>query len=173
MMDSENKDALLKLMRYNASNTETMIGLDDYVKSMKAGQNKIYYVTGATREVAMNNPFMEVFKDSDLPILILTNNIDEVLFNQITDYKNFKFQSIESSYEEISKDLGDKAHTQSDAPSLPDEDVTSFSLWLKNELSSNISKVTISKRLKGVPAVLFGQISSSMRMVMTMMEQQG
>lgn len=32
--------------------------------------------------------------------------------------------------------------------------------------------MTISKRLKGVPAVLFGQVSSSMRMVMQMMEQQ-
>lgn len=53
---------------------------------------------------------------------------------------------------------------------LPEDDITTFSLWLKNELSQNVSKITISKRLKGVPAVLFGQVSSSMRMVMQMME---
>lgn len=35
-----------------------------------------------------------------------------------------------------------------------------------------MGKVTISKRLKGQPAVLFGQVSSSMRMVMAMMESQ-
>ena len=50
--------------------------------------------------------------------------------------------------------------------------MTTFSLWLKNELSSHCGKVSISKRLKDQPAVLFGQVSSSMRMVMAMMEAQ-
>ena len=50
--------------------------------------------------------------------------------------------------------------------------MTTFSLWLKNELAANVGNVTISKRLKGQPAVLFGQVSSSMRMVMAMMESQ-
>jgi HSP90 family molecular chaperone len=143
------------------------VSLDDYIKSMKEGQKNIYFVTGQTKDAAMNNPFMEVFKESDVPILIVTNNVDEILFQQIGLYKNFKFQSIETSYEEISKDLGDKAKNQnSNAPSIPDDDVTSFSLWLKNELKPHGSKVTVSRRLKGVPAVLFGQVSASMRMVM-------
>lgn len=49
--------------------------------------------------------------------------------------------------------------------------MTTFSLWLKNELSAHVGRVSISKRLKDQPAILFGQISSSMRMVMQMMEQ--
>ena len=50
--------------------------------------------------------------------------------------------------------------------------MTTFSLWLKNELAQYVGKVSISKRLRDQPAVIFGQVSSSMRMVMTMMEQQ-
>lgn len=56
------------------------------------------------------------------------------------------------------------------AGSLPEEDVATFSLWLKNELQQYVGKVQISKRLRDQPAVLFGQVSSSMRMVMAMME---
>jgi HSP90 family molecular chaperone len=56
---------------------------------------------------------------------------------------------------------------------IPEEDVTSFCLWLKNELSDNVSKVTISKRLKDTPALVTGQMSSSMRVMMQMMEAQG
>jgi len=41
-------------------------------------------------------------------------------------------------------------------PSLPEEELSTFSIWLKNELEQYVSKVTISKRIKGVPAVLFG-----------------
>ena len=50
--------------------------------------------------------------------------------------------------------------------------MTTFSLWLKNELAGHVGKVSISKRLREQPAVLVGQVSSSMRMVMAMMEAQ-
>ena len=79
-MDAENKDQLLRLMRYNSTFTEGMTSLEDYIKHMKEGQNKIYFVTGATKEHCLNNPFMEAFKGTDIPVLILNNNIDEICF---------------------------------------------------------------------------------------------
>jgi TNF receptor-associated protein 1 len=42
---------------------------------------------------------------------------------------------------------------------------------LKNELQPTVSKVSLSKRLKDTPAIVVGQVSSSMRMIMQMMEQ--
>jgi TNF receptor-associated protein 1 len=38
MMDSENKDQLLKLVRYQATFQDGNISLDDYIKKMKPGQ---------------------------------------------------------------------------------------------------------------------------------------
>lgn len=118
---------------------------------------------------------MEVFEGTDVPVLVLTNQVDEIIFQQLGNYKNFTFVNIETSYDEIAKDLGSHAKKEQNPniPSLPEEDVTSFSLWLKNELAGSVGKVTISKRLKGVPAVLFGQVSASMRLVMQMMDQTG
>ena len=54
---------------------------------------------------------------------------------------------------------------------IPDEDITGLCLWMKNELSKHIGKVTISKRLRDTPAIISGQMSSSMRIMMQMMEQ--
>lgn len=84
-MDSENKDALLKLMRYTATFQEasSLVSLDDYVKKMKSGQQKIYFVSAATKELALANPFMEPFKSAGAdapPVLFLSNNIDEICF---------------------------------------------------------------------------------------------
>ena len=43
--------------------------------------------------------------------------------------------SIESAYEDIQKDLGHKdEESVSDRSRIPEEDVTGFCLWLKNEL---------------------------------------
>jgi HSP90 family molecular chaperone len=46
MSDSENQEQLLRLMRYNTSFGPDSISLEDYVKSMKEGQKKVYYVSG-------------------------------------------------------------------------------------------------------------------------------
>lgn len=56
---------------------------------------------------------------------------------------------------------------------IPEDDVTTFSLWMKNEMAPTVGKVTLSRRLKDSPAILVGQMSSSMRMMMQMMEQAG
>ena len=70
----------MKLMRYLSSFSEEMVSIDDYIKKMKPGQDKIYFTIGNTKAAAMNNPFMEPFKGTDVPILILNNNVDEILF---------------------------------------------------------------------------------------------
>lgn len=39
---------------------------------------------------------------------------------------------------------------------LPEEDVSNFCIWLKDTLSEKVSKVQLSKRLSGVPAIAVG-----------------
>lgn len=51
--------------------SKTSVSLEDYVKQMNKDQKKIYYLSGVTAETAMLNPFMEPFKDSDVPVLII------------------------------------------------------------------------------------------------------
>ena len=57
-----------------------MVSLDDYIAKAKPTQDKIYFVVNPSIEGAVNSPFMEPFKGSDVPVLILTNNMDEVVF---------------------------------------------------------------------------------------------
>jgi TNF receptor-associated protein 1 len=109
MMDQENKDALLKLMRYHSTFQEGsgLVSLDDYIKKMKQGQSKIYFITAANKDAALANPFMDPFKNNAEapPVLILTQNVDEICFQQIGDFKSHRFANIETSYDEIQKDL--------------------------------------------------------------------
>ena len=47
---------------------------------MEEGQEKIYFIVNPIYDYALNSPYMEPFKDSKLDVLILSNNIDEILF---------------------------------------------------------------------------------------------
>lgn len=139
---------------------------------MKPDQEKVYFIVNPQYEMALSSPFMEPFKGSDIDVIILTQNIDEILFQQSGDFKGKKFVNIESAFEEIQKDLGkDLAAESNERNRLPEEDITGLCLWLKNELQQHIGKVTISKRLRDTPAIISGQMSSSMRIMMQMMEQ--
>ena len=81
---------------------------------------------------------------------------------------------MESAFDQISKDLGGKLEEEAAARNrIPEEDATTFCLWLKEELKDSIAKVTFSKRLTTTPAILTGQVSSSMQVMMKMMEQSG
>lgn len=102
---------------------------------MKPTQEKVYFIVNPQYEMALSSPFMEPFKGSDLDVIILTQNIDEILFQQSGDFKGKKFVNIESAFEEIQKDLGkDLAAESNERNRLPEEDITGLCLWLKNEL---------------------------------------
>jgi len=150
------------------------VSIDEYISKMKEGQDKIYFVVNPSYEGAIKSPYMEPFKGSDVDVLILTNNIDEILFQQTSEFKGKRFVSIESSYEEIAKDLNKNLESDVlERSRIPEDDITPFCLWLKSDLKEHIGKVSISKRLKDTPALLTGQMSSSMRVMMQMMEQSG
>jgi len=123
--------------------------------------------------LALHSPFLEPFKGSDLDVIILNNPYDEMLLNQMREYKSKKFVNIESAFEEIQKDLGKNIEEETkDRSRIPEEDITSYCLWLKEELKPHVGKVTISKRLRDTPCIISGQMSSSQRLAYQMMAQQ-
>ena len=116
---------------------------------------------------------MEPFKESGVPVLVFQHQVDEMLFQQIGTFKQYNFVNVESGYEEIARDLGNKQTTDETGEKVPEEDITPFCLWLKEHTKPFVGKVTLSKRLKGnTPCVLFGQVSANMRMMMHMMSHE-
>ena len=114
---------------------------------MKEGQEKIYYIVNNQFDLGLKSPYMEPFKNNkDVDVLILTNNVDEIIFQQSADYKGKKFTSIESNFDEIQKDLGLDSEMESlERSRIPEQDISGFCIWLKEELKDSIGKVTISK----------------------------
>ena len=84
-----------------------MVSIDDYISKMKEGQEKVYFIVNPSFDQALRSPYMEPLKNNkDIDVLILTLQVDELLLQQMGEYKGKKFVSIESAYEEIQKDLG-------------------------------------------------------------------
>jgi len=96
-------------------------------------------------------------------------HVDEMVFRGLQKYKNYNFVNIETNYEDFSKDL--KPQEADKVNGLPEDDITTFCLWTKNELQPIVSKVQVSKRLSDSPAIVVSQWSSGMRQVLTMLDK--
>lgn len=171
-VDTDNAQQLLKLTRYKSTVTgNKLMSIDNYIEKMKEGQKNIYFCVPGNPAAPHDSPFLEPFKNANVPVIILSNQIDEVCLRNVNEYKGMKFVNIESSYDDVSQDLGAKVEHDK-VLGIPEAEITPFSLWIKSELSPTIAKVTISKRLANTPAVIVGEVSSSMRAMLAMVDQE-
>ena len=172
MSEQESKDALLRLQRYKCNLIEDneKIGIEDYCNKMLKNQNKIYYFVSADKTDLHTNVHIEQFSDTGLPILCSFDPIDEMIFRQVNEYKDFKFLNIENESDDfLDKLRADKGETLN---KIPEDDISSYTLWLKNELEPNVGKVTISKRLgDSTPILVTSETSANMKGFMAMMNQ--
>lgn len=109
----DNEQALEPLLRFNTSKRES-IGLDDYVKDMKEGQNKIYVITGTTKEEVVKSPFLEYFKDYE--VIFMIDSMDEYLLQRFRSYKGndvikINQEGVEIPNAEVSKEIQDELKT--------------------------------------------------------------
>jgi len=64
-----------------------------------------------------------------------------------------------------------KEDNSSTVSKIPEEDITPYTLWIKNELEPYVSRVILSKRLSDTPILITSQVSATMKTMMAMMQQ--
>ena len=104
MTDADNNEQLLRLMRYSVlqHGESASGGLEDYKSLMKEKQRNIYDLPAQNESIAMSSTFMKPFKNTEVPLLIVDAQFDEMIFKQIGAYKGYTFVNIEqATYEEL------------------------------------------------------------------------
>lgn len=172
MTERDSNEPLLRLQRYksNLTGNHKKISLEDYISKMLPNQNKIYYYVNANdKEDLEGNIHIEQFEGTNLPVLFSTDPIDEMVFRQVNEYKDFKFLNIENESDDFLEKLrSDKGESIN---KIPEEDVSPYTIWIKGELDPFIGKVTLSKRLKNSPLLITSDTSANMKGFMAMMNQ--
>lgn len=173
-LDSGYSKEIAPLARYKWTESDSNVSLPNYIKQMVPGQKKIYYIFAANRDAALSSPYMEPFKPKNVPVLISSQHIDEMIFKQMNEYQGYKIVNIESSLDNLDRELLEIQEYDS-SKGIPEDDIVPFTEWIKNELSNLysgpiVTKVVISNRLKENPAMVIGDMPSAMRQVYKIMD---
>ena len=155
---NDHHEKLLSLLRFENSYNNNSISLDDYVKNMTKDQKEIYYFANTDKEHIKNSPQLEAFIDKKIPVLFMTDAVDEFWLQNIRKYKELDFKSISKGKVDISN-LGIKQKDKKESSKKINNKINDLTSLLKKELKDKISDVIISDRLVKSPVLLVAEES--------------
>jgi TNF receptor-associated protein 1 len=179
--DQINKMDIAKLLRFETSATDAslaMISLDEYIDRMQANQTNVYYLCAPTKEMAMHSPYYEQYRQHNLEVIILTENIDDFVMQHLDTYRKHKLQNIETfdasldgAVQAQKKLEGDKKDPVVEHQ-LSEGQCQQLSDFITKRLLGRVGMVKATTRLTTSPVVLVDHESAQMRKLMKMMGQQ-
>jgi len=156
---NDHHEKILNLLRFENSINNDSISLDSYLENMVKYQKEIYYFANTDKEHIKNSPQLEAFVDKKIPVLFMTDAVDEFWLQNIGKYKEFEFKSITKGKIDLSK-IGDNKEKKNDKSNKKiNNNINDLVTLLKNELKDSISDVIISDRLTKSPVLLIAEES--------------
>ena len=171
----EHKERLTALMLFASSHhPEKLTTLKEYVERLQEGQPAIFYLTGESRSMVENSPLLEAFRKKNYEVLYLTDPVDELLVQYLTEFDGKKLQSAAKG----ELDLGDEKEKKQLEEERKEQEKKYSSLLdlLGKKLESGIKKVRLSTRLTDSPACLAGDehdVSPQLERMMRMANPDG
>lgn len=179
--DQIHKMDLAKLLRFETTKTDVdypYVSLNDYRDRMKPNQSHIYYLNTPSKEMALQSPYYEQYKEHDLEVLICTEPIDDFVMQHLDTFAKHKLQNIEmfdpnfdGYVQHKMKELSDKADNVEVKKQLSEVQVKALGDFMSKRLVGRIGVVKSTTRLRDSPAVLVDHESAQMRKIYRMTGQ--
>ncbi|MBI5640767.1 MAG: molecular chaperone HtpG [Nitrospirae bacterium] len=167
--DLSRKEQVADLLLFPSTKTGagTLTTMEQYVNNMKPDQEEIFYITGSNTDEVMHSPYIEAFREKEIEVLIMLDDIDDILMGSLFEYKGKKLKSVVKgdvsldSEEAAGKDRGQEKYGR-------------LISVIKEYLKEDVQDVRISGRLRDSACCLVtgeGDIDPKMEKILRAMGQ--
>ena len=150
---NEFHEKILPLLRFQTSKSEEFWSLDDYINRMNKDQKEIFYFANVDKDHIKNSPQLETFLEKKIPVLFMTDAVDDFWIPNVGKYKDKEFKSITKG--KINLKQRDKKNNKENNS----KEINDLINILKNNLKDRIKDVRISERLTKSPLILIADES--------------
>lgn len=153
LSDFDNQETLLAISSFASTHSDTEpTTLAEYVERMKDGQEQIFYATGESRQQLLKSPHLEAFKAKGYEVLLLTDPVDELWVNTVTEFDGKPLQSTAKGEVDLDSEEDKAAHEAERKEQ--EKDFADLVSWLQQTLAEHVKEVRLSTRLTESPACL-------------------
>ena len=155
--DIERKETLLDLCRFSSNESEDVVSLTEYLEKMPESQKDIYYISSETRAQALASPHLEGFKSKKIPVLIMTDAIDQFWLPMIGSFKDKKFISItqgQINLDDLDENNKDKDIENKEQKEKQDKEFVDLIAQMKVVLGEQVKDIRLSSKLTDSPVCL-------------------
>jgi molecular chaperone HtpG len=147
--DPDNREQILEICSFPSTHDATApTTLRAYRERMPEGQEQIYYLTGESRAAVESSPHLEALRAKGFEVLLLTDPIDEVWVDTVTEFDGTPLVSAAKGEVDLGPDdAGDDADRDRFAGLLT---------WMGSTLADAVREVRLTNRLTTSPACLVG-----------------
>ncbi len=163
--DYENKETLLELARFKSTKAEGFTSLEEYVGRMKPDQNSIYYITGEKEQNLRRSPLLEMYREKDVEVLIMDDDLDDIIITTISKYKDYEFKSVNRS------DAADDLKSSDDLEK--EKEIAPLISRIKTALKDKVKDVKASTRLSDSPSCIVVDESDPTIQMQTILKAMG
>ncbi len=155
--DFSNRETLLELVRFKSTKEEGFVSLSEYKDRMLPDQKSIYYITGGDERTLRNSPLLEAYRNKDIEVLIMDDEVDEIVVPGIMNYKDVPLKPINRS--DAGEDLKQEKDKKKEKEAKP------ITEKIKKALGERVKDVVVSIRLSDSPAcIVVDESDPSMKM---------
>ena len=163
--DFTNREAVMKLLRFTSTASEEdvqRVALEDYVGRMQEDQNSIYYLVADSLAAARNSPHLEVFRQRNIEVLLLSDRIDEWFMSFVQEYDGKPLADVTRGDLDLPGGVPEEGEEADDADDA-------LCKRIAGVLDGRVESVRRSVRLTDSPACLVlaeGDVGAQMRRIM-------
>jgi molecular chaperone HtpG len=152
LSDSDNRETILAVSSFASTHDkEAPTTLKQYVERMKDGQEHIFYLTGESRQAIENSPHMEAFRAKGVEVLLLTDPVDEVWVDAVTEFEGKELRSVAKGEVPLG---ADEEQETSEEREQRRQEFADLLGWMGEQLGEDVKEVRLSARLTVSPACL-------------------
>jgi molecular chaperone HtpG len=155
--DPANKERIARLLRFRSTTGEgETVTLADYVGRMKAGQDKIWYLTADSPAAAQASPHLEIFRKKGIEVLLLTDRVDEWLVANLFEFEGKQLASVAKGDLDLSQVKAGETEEAAQETTQPEttEAAKAVAEKMKEMLKDSVKDVRVSHRLVDSPVCL-------------------
>jgi len=165
VVTAADRDDLMGLLFFPSTQdnkADMLISLDEYTQRMAQGQSEIYYVIADDFASASRSPHLDAFRQRGIEVLYFSDPVDAMLPMGLTEYKTYKFRSVDDSDIDL-KDIGEAKADETPAESVEADQFGSLVERVKSVLGERVKDVKESKVLVGSAARLVNTEAGNQR----------